>query len=95
MALMLCDGTEGNFLKKENELLIVNGFAGLPFSEEQLSNKDRIPRGKDKETVGECREEVQEFGGFGNPRSRNYLRKTLRKKRARKNEKRLYQKYLP
>ena len=42
MAQILCDGTEGSFLQKTNELLETNGFNKMPFTKAQLSNDSPI-----------------------------------------------------
>ena len=42
MAQILCDGTEGSFLQKTNELLETNGFNKMPFTKAQLSNNTPI-----------------------------------------------------
>ena len=42
MAQILCDGTEGSFLQKTNELLETNGFNKRPFIKVQLCNNTPI-----------------------------------------------------
>ena len=42
MAHILSDGTEGSFLRKTNELLEINGFRKMPFTEAQLSNTAHV-----------------------------------------------------
>ena len=42
MAQIICDGTEGNFLLRVNELLETNGFSKMPFSPTQLRNRTSL-----------------------------------------------------
>ena len=42
MAFVMSDGTEGSFLKKTNEMLVINGFRRMPFTEEHLTRKNKL-----------------------------------------------------
>ena len=66
MAFLMSDETEGNFLRKTNELLVINGFRRMPFIEEQLTRKDKLLTDKERERT---KENLQEDKG----NSRNWI----------------------
>ena len=61
MAFIMSDGTEGSFLRKTNELLVLNGFRGMPFLEEHLNRKDKLLTEKEREKAT-ARESSEETG---------------------------------
>ena len=88
MAFIMSDRTEGSFLRKTNELLVTNGFRRMPFSEEQLTRKDKLLTDKQREeTKGKSKKAKENFSNVeyssSEPQERTKDKKIMRRKRGR------------